>query len=440
MLKSSPLQAALLDEAWAVSGLFYGLEQLLDEDGRPLSERRAPSDVKKNVVMELRRCPYQDARNGKPMNVSALAQITKYLDAVLQDISAFRSTLAEEAQKGIAGSKEEGSEPLDALLVTVIDQLAGPALHVLARRRDDLRIPPLLSVGHKLAAGFFGVVYNLLFARAQGKERALDVDSMMHFIVESRALIGESEVCAGPPHLILRATEILLHGTAKERTSPLRIAFAKTLAAQVSLGIAWELFDAAVERRILLEDARRETLRPRTSTITRALDERVRELEKSGEPQTEAHAARAVPTSPASPAAIDPKDAESLRQLLASGGFALPAHAEIAEILHGLFSHGDSAIEIPDASLRLPLARRLAGFLVCYRRIVVTQVALELRLRELLQYSKEAPMKFGGVVFPHSKCQKWFEALTGHWVRCVAASNLEFRVMNHRRSVGLPAF
>jgi hypothetical protein len=418
MSERNPLEAALRDDPWAVSGLLYGQDALLDEEGRPVSERRAPSVVKQGVPIELRRCPYHDERLGQPMNVSALAQITRHLDEVLEDIGSFRSSLP---------SNYGGWQ---ALLVAVLDQLAGPALYVL-RARGPTLVPAKLSVGHKLAAGFFGVVCDLLSADAQGDRRAVTVDSVLTFVHERRALIGASEVCAGPIHLIARTTEILLHGCSAQRVPSERVAIAEALAAQVGLGLAWDLFDAAVERRILLHDLVREQLRPRTEIIRRALDQRFTALAKSSCPPTEEQAAKAVPMT----AVL--ADPEELRTLFLQGGAAERAHAATAIVVEDLLAHGEGAIELLDIGLRRPLAQRLAGYLLAYRIVVARLFSLELLLRKALNYPEDVPMQLNTVIFPLPKSLRWFEATTGHRLLCTPAVAPELFLLNHQRRVQL---
>ena len=103
------------DEPWAFSQLIAGLDDVLDEEGRPLAERRAPSALKDGVPMELGPCPYADSRQGEPMNLSALEQITRHLKPVFRELRAFHAALP------------AGSPSHDRMFLAVLDQLAGPA-------------------------------------------------------------------------------------------------------------------------------------------------------------------------------------------------------------------------------------------------------------------------------------------------------------------------
>jgi len=419
-MMENPLVAALSDKPWAVSGLIYGIDDLVDDEGRPVSERRAPSAVKKGVPMELRQCPYADERHGQPMNVSALGQITRYLDAVLDDIRAFRSSLP-----GADG--EEWTE----LLTTVIDQLAGPAVHLLRSRGASPPIAARRAVGHKLAAGYFGVARGVLVAEARGERPEVSVEGLHQFVRESRALIGASEVCAGPPHMIAQVSGVLLHGKSEERAAPDRVSLAETLSAQVAASVAWELFDQAIERRLLLEDAPGAAIRPRTATIRAALAERTAHVAEARRPATEEDAARAVP------ATLGVQARAQMRAMLGEGGLAAPEHAGAARVVADLLDRDEGAVERLGGDVREQVARRLAGYLLAYRSTVSALFQLELRMRAILGYSPDVPMKLNGVVFPLPRCVLWVEALLGHRLRCEPSTASELVLANHRRAVNV---
>lgn len=413
----SLLSAALKQEPWALSALIYGLDELLDDEGRPVSERRAPSLVKQGVVMELKGCPYHDERQGKPMNVSALAQITKHLDSVLSDIRAFAAALPGDAQTW------------QRVLIVVLDQLAGPAVHVLKCRDIVPPVPARTAVGHKLAAGYFGVVRELLARQAQGEQHEVSVASLLRFVKETRALIGESEVCAGPPHLLARVSEALLQGAASPLPSPAlssRSELATALAQQVGLSIAWELFDAASERHLLRELLHRQVLQPRTEIVRRELDRRLGELAEPTRPAQWPHAAAAVPLAV-------PGSAE-LADLLRSGGAPDPAFAMTSAKLSELLTLDEGALQLVDEARRAPVAGCLAGYFLTYRRVVAVLFTLEQRLRELLGYAPVAPMKLNGVVLPAPKSLRWAEMLLGHKLRCLPARAPELALSSPRRS------
>lgn len=416
MAAQSLLSAALHQEPWAVSALIYGLDELIDDEGRPVSERRAPSLAKQGVAMELKACPYHDERQGKPMNVSALAQITKHLDAVLGDIRAFAGALP--------GQRAQWRR----VLIVVLDQLAGPAIHVLKTRDMVPPVPARVAVGHKLAAGYFGVVREILAREAQGEQRVVSVESLGRFVKETRALIGESEVCAGPPHLIGRVSEALIDGGATPAASqvpPARIDIATALSHQVGLSIAWELFDAAIERHLLFGEVARDVLHPRTEIVRRELDRRLVELaDPKRSPPLESAAAAVPPEAPT---------AGALRTRLGSRGTQDAAFPQAAEKVAELLALGEGGLQLLDASRRDSVARCVTGYFLTYRSVVVALFTLEQRLRQLLGYAPEAPMKLNGVVLPAPKCMRWAEMLLGHKLRCPTRLTPELALSSPRR-------
>lgn len=416
MAVPSLLSAALHEEPWAVSALIYGLDDLLDDEGRPVSERRAPSLVKQGVPMELKGCPYHDERQGKPMNVSALAQITKHLDAALSDIRSFGSALP--------GQREDWRR----VLIVVLDQLAGPAVYMLRTRGNGPAVRAGVAVGHKLAAGYFGVIRELLAREAQGQTREVSVESLGRFIKETRALIGESEVCAGPPHLISRVSEALLQGgttTTPGQDLRDRIAIATALSHQVGLSIAWELFDVAIERRLLCEELARDVLHPRTEIVRRDLDRRLVEVADPKRSPLLASAAAAVP--PEAPTA------EALADLLGSGGARHSASAQTAQTVAEILARDEGALQLLESSRRDPVARCIAGYFLTYRSVLIALFTQEQRLRVLLGYALDAPMKLNGVVLPAPKCMRWAEMLLGHKLRCVPGLTPEMALSSPRR-------
>src|SRR5579862_7211937 len=72
---------------------FEHLRGLLDADGRPLGEVKAPARSAAGIATELAACDYADARSESdlPMNVSALLQINEHWRTVLGTIRSIRA-------------------------------------------------------------------------------------------------------------------------------------------------------------------------------------------------------------------------------------------------------------------------------------------------------------------------------------------------------------
>ncbi|MEL6339284.1 MAG: hypothetical protein AAFQ65_05205 [Myxococcota bacterium] len=239
--------------AWSIAELLQGLDNALDEDGRPLGERRAATKSSCTVEMELKACPYTDGRLGAPMNISALRQMTSHFETTMLRIRSMQRALSVELP------------PTSRLRCLVMDLLAAPALFVL-NRRQVLPLPVAIAVGYKLAAGFFSLTQCFRPSDQSPVEQAI------RDIYANNLLRGESEVCAGPPSMIRRAAESLLTmpvnaGPAAERS---RVVLATGLAAQIEIGRLWAAFDRATERE-LLQAVVEGRLQPRTEHLANSV-------------------------------------------------------------------------------------------------------------------------------------------------------------------------
>ncbi|MEO0459742.1 MAG: hypothetical protein AAF219_02775 [Myxococcota bacterium] len=242
--------------AWSIAELLQGLDNALDEDGRPLGERRAATKSSCTVEMELKACPYTDGRLGAPMNISALRQMTPHFDTTMLRIESMQRALSVEL-------------PLASRLrCLVMDLLAAPAFFVLNRRRL-VPLPTAIAVGYKLAAGFFSLTQCFRPSHRSPVEQAI------RDVYANNLLRGASEVCAGPPSMIRRAAESLLTmpvdaGPVAERSRVIR---ATGLAAQIEIGRVWAAFDRATECELLRAVARGR-LRPRTEHLASLVKQR----------------------------------------------------------------------------------------------------------------------------------------------------------------------
>jgi hypothetical protein len=383
----------MANEPWAVSDLLFGLESEHDDEGRPVGERRAPSSAKIGVPMELKPCPYRDERRGLPMNVSALAQITRHLDTVLDDISAFRA------------AQGHSSPSWMELLEVVIDQLFGPGRHAILEGDTGSAIPARLAVGHKLAAGFFGVLGDLIAAELAGRGRPPSVDSFLDYVSETRALQGGSEVCGGPPVMIAKATRVLFHGSpsAAPLVDESRLVVARLLAEQVRYGIAWKQLDQAFEYDLLAPGSREPTLMPRNDFIARKLGARRDEL--------------------AAWEAITPVAAlESLRRLVpqaTSWDGSVAERERAVAMVSELVLCGDGALIAGDA-IRGGFAARVLDYLTALRATMRAQQEREAPLRSALGQEDRTPFRCNAQLLPLRRALKWMEAVLGYHIECPA--------------------
>lgn len=387
---SKSLLDALGNGAWSVSSVVFDLNDMLDDEGRPISERRADAVARAGVEMEMRQCPYAGIRHDKWMNVSALAQISRYYNPVLEEIAAFRR-------------QAEGESATWAdILAGVIDQLARPAIYLLQQRNAQGPVPAQMAVGHKLAAGYFGVMRGLHERLALGAELPVTAESFLKLVDETGALVGASEVCAGSYPMIRKASTILVEGDADclLEFDRLRLDIARCLALQVQLGIFWQLYDR-VHLWALIRGEFRERLTPFNNFL-------VSKLERAG-----GEVSADVPPPPLGarlPRALDAQ----LRGRLED---ALRDVADPQALEEDLRT-ATELLEEPGSVIRYngkaaPFALRVAHYLNA-RRLFMHEISrLELELREHLDFAGEMPISLGAAVFPEPQALPWYELILG---------------------------
>lgn len=388
---SKSLVDALGENAWSVSAVVFDLNDMLDDEGRPISERRADAAVRAGVKMEMRECPYAGIRQGKLMNVSALVQISHYFNPVMTEIAAFRH------QAG--GANATWAD----ILACVIDQLSRPAIYLLQQRSAHGPVPAQMAVGHKLAAGFFGVMRGLHERLALGASLPVTSDTFLNLVDEMGALVGASEACAGSPQMIQKASIALVEGNSSSQLLELerrRVEMARCLALQVQLGIFWDLYDR-VHLWSLIRGEFREHLIPCNSFLSRKLEGARNEVDALESPR---------PNSTVLPDALDAqlrgKLADALRDV--ADPQALEEDFRTAtELLNepgsAIFYDGEAA----------PFALRVANYLNTRRLIVAELSRLELELRGHLGFSSDTPIRLGTAVFPKPQALPWYEFILG---------------------------
>ncbi len=363
-----------------VTDLLFGLGAELDDEGRPLGERRAPSAAKAGVEIVLRACPYRDARRGLPMNVSALTQVTDHLEQVAREIESFR-----DVQDAARAASWHG------VMQVVVDSLFAPGRFQIESRlegRSNTATPAAHAVAHKLAAGYFGVVQGILQDELRGVHHPFTVEHLLEHVCGTRALHGASEVCAGPPAMIERTTRLLMkvNGSASPSAGlSQRLEVSDLMATQLELGSKYRALDAALECRLF--SVLGPEPRARNDFVRRRYAARRAELADEGAPQ-ESDATFFARTASS-------HELPELDLLLSDGGGALLA----------------SENQLPE--LRRVVAMLLEG----YVESVHLQAALELRLRRVLRLA-DAPLRSrNNLVLPLSNTARWLEVLTGASLR-----------------------
>lgn len=421
---SCAIAAALDGKPWSLAGVIGGFEDWTDDECRPLHEGRAPVMLREGVPMVLRRCPYRDERHQRWMNVSALDQISHHLAAVEADIALFRAEMPRE------------SPTWDDLASIVMDQTAQPALHMLERRLRCGRIPAQLAVGFKVAVGYSKPVRDLLELDLRGEGRAVSVEAFMAFVREGRHLVGAREVCAGPTNMVIRVTEALLAppAPASGRLNPTRHPIARALALQTAVGIAWRLFDVAVERQLLLSDLGRDSLGPRTPYLRRVLDERIAALGAAPGASPASHAS----AGPKLPGSLSLDARERLTMAMTAAMSNDDSDPPLARALDVLLDHDDGAIRLMDGSFRGIFARRFASYLRARCAFVGTVIDLEFDIRRAMGFPLGVPVDLTQAVFPVSRALRWFELVSGHRFRTGDSPLADLTMRNQHRSVRLP--
>lgn len=388
---SKSLKDALSQNAWSVSAVMFDLNAMHDDEGRPVSERRADAMARVDVEMEMKLCPFSDIRKDKWMNVSALEQITRYLNPVLEEMEAFRRYT-----KNKNASWEE-------ILDCVIDQLASPAIYLLQQQSQG-PVPAKVAVGHKLAAGMFGVMRGLFEQRALGNnDLPVTVDSFMKLIDDTDALVGATyEACAGSIAMIRKATTALIDGNSDNQLQldSARLNIARGLSLQVQLGIFWHLYDR-VHFWQLVRGEFREHMVPCNTFLQNKVELAGNELDPQSPPR---------PDSAWLPASLDALQRQNIIDALNDNADRELLEQDLVTATELLNEPGSVIGYKGDIE---SFALSVASYLHTYRLFEAELSRIELELREQLNLAKETPIRLGAAVLPTPQALLWYEHILG---------------------------
>lgn len=419
------LDAALSARPWSMIGLVNGFESFVDEERRPLFERRAPVGIREGVPMVVKACPYQDERYGRAMNISALEQIIAYLPDSESDIASFRKLLP------------QGPPSWPRFSLAVMDQMAQPAVYSLLNQNRSGPVPTRMAVGFKVAVGYSKPTWDLLELDLIGQGREPTIDTLIEIVHERRFFVGAREVCAGPTNMVVRVAEALMRGEDENAApaNPMRLTIAEALTMQLQLGIAWRIFDRYVERRMLLQDLGRSRLHPRTPYLVRTLDERFAEYDQASQPfagdgRASIPGLSVLPSELRAPIEAAIEITEGKR----------PHNAAMVNLFEALLGDEEGAMKLLDRTLDHVLAHRFAELMAGYRAFATAHCALELRIRESLGWQGNEGIRLDSSIFPRSRTLNWFELMLGYRLRYGdnPLDDLKLRCMN--RTVPLPAW
>ena len=388
---SKSLDDALSEGAWSVSAIIADLNDMLDDEGRPISERRADAAARVDVEMEMRKCPFDGIRHDKWMNVSALTQITNYYKPVLAEMAAFRR------------QAKNANPTWDDIMAGVVDLLAGPAIYLLQKRNPQDKVPAQIAVGHKLAAGMFGVLCGLHERLALGDNIPISVDSFLNLVDETDALVGAAmEACAGSPLMIRKASVALLEGTAENQIDidPVRLDIAHNLGLQIQLGIFWQLYDRQHLWALIMGEFK-EHLVPCNQFLQRKIENATNDLDSHPPPK---------PDSSRLPATLDPILREHLIAALDVDVDPQMLQEDL-QTATDLLNEPGSVISYNGDSQTFALS--VAYYLNTYRLFKTELSRLEQQLRGHLGFPLETPIQLGGVVFPTPQALPWYELILG---------------------------
>lgn len=173
-----------------------------DADDRPLREVRTPPEHLRPGDLIHRACPYPGSRQGRPMNVAALAQMSSHWDDVVDTLALLRTRYA-------APRPEAAPELLD---VWRVSQFAASLPWFFLLRRDQA-IPGFAAALAKATQGVGLWAQRVLVERlAGGPAPAITAAAIAASAEATGLLVGEVEACAGSEAMIRRFLEALLTG------------------------------------------------------------------------------------------------------------------------------------------------------------------------------------------------------------------------------------
>ena len=203
------------------------LVYLRDRDGRPACAEGFLSDAAFARLVEQRRCPYSGSRLGRPMNFSALRQISAFWEPILGALTLLRSRLA-------AASSGEALCLWDLRRASVAGvALPGYVFYRADAPLSDGELPPPLGATSKILFDVVTVIDGLAeqwIGSGASPWRMLepaDATLVLDAAEASGAFIGPRGVCAAPPRLIREALDAL------SRPRPESAARAEEIAAEI---------------------------------------------------------------------------------------------------------------------------------------------------------------------------------------------------------------
>jgi hypothetical protein len=214
---------------WIVSRRVH---EYADATGRPVGEGR--SAAFQDLRTEMRTCPYAGSRyhHAKPMNFTALQQMPAW-PQILEMLAWLSRRSQARYGSGILNSNDLAR--VTGAGVFLADFLA-------LRRRNLLvsgQIPVTLSGLYKVCLGFQLAYMGERYVKDAAPTELPDADGFLAYVEETELLIGDTEVCAGSPSMIIQAYEAIVGGRATGIEQPPD--------SYATLEIDWNEFDTFAE-------------------------------------------------------------------------------------------------------------------------------------------------------------------------------------------------
>lgn len=180
-----------------------------DEEGRPLGESKLPPEQRPDVPLQQRPCPYAGSRHNhpRPMNVSALRQMSAHWQEALGGIALLRSMYCEER-------KQERLRLVDVWRVAGLTTSLVPFAFLRGWSPvADGQLPAAVAVAYKAALGVSFTCEVMLSDGAAPFDAPVDAETLYDFADRQKHFIGPQEVCAGPEAMVKDLLRLLVDGT-----------------------------------------------------------------------------------------------------------------------------------------------------------------------------------------------------------------------------------
>ena len=187
-----------------------------DAEGRALGEHRASAIVREAMPLVLKQCPYAGSRHQhvKPMNVSALKQLTQHWDDTLAGIALVRQHYLR--RRSLSAVQQ------DSDCLAIGEAVAALPSFLLHRAHDpvaegtlDARVASLYKVIIGLNRVYAILISGQMMTAGQTKTKVISApDVVASFSDAGGFLIGAEQVCAGSARQIGEAIEAVISGYA----------------------------------------------------------------------------------------------------------------------------------------------------------------------------------------------------------------------------------